>query len=539
MKSLMVNQHNFALEPGVKLQRSKFDRSHGFKTTFDADYLIPIFLDEVVPGDTHILRTNTFARLATPIFPFMDNMFADIQYFFIPSRLLWSNFEKMHGAQDNPGDSTAYTIPKLDFSAMGGVAFGSGSLADYFGLPVSVTFNTQYNISALPFRAYDLVWNTWYRDQNLQNSLTISTGDGPDSPTGYVVQKRGKRQDYFTSCLPFPQKGTAPQIPVHGHADVYRVSSAANAWKAYGAGTNTTINSQTAFGTSAAGVVTGVPSGTTANFDPLGSLQVDSDASGLAGHGYLYSLVNDIRTGFQVQKLLERDARGGTRYVEMLKAHYNVISPDFRLQRPEYLGGGSTRINVNPVPQTSSTDVTSPQGNLAGYGTFAHNGIGFVKSFVEHGYILGLLSTRADLTYQNGLDRMWTKQTRYEFYYPELANLGEQSVNSMELDCNGTPGTDYLIFGYQERYAEYRYKPSRITGLFRSAAAGTLDQWHLAEDFGGTPPTLGPTFILSNTPVDRVIAVPSQPHFLLDVYFQLQSIRPMPVYSVPGYVDHF
>jgi hypothetical protein len=481
--------------------------------------LIPFYVDEALPGDTFNCRMTAFARLATPLKPVMDNMFMDTFFFAVPNRLLWDNWEKFNGAQDNPADSTDFTIPRL----ADGYTVTEGSLSDYFGLPLGLS-TTDHHISQLPYRAYNLIYNEWFRDQNIQNSVSEYVGDGPNGAANFNLKRRGKRHDYFTSCLPWPQKGDSVSIPLGTSAEIH-------------------------------GRIGGVD--LTVYNDDLGSyreLEIDGVTNRLqmdnlgASQDVLYAdlttataaTINSLRQAFQIQKLLERDARGGTRYTEILKAHFGVTSPDSRMQRPEYLGGGSTPVSISPVANTSGNTGGSEnanQGDLAGFGVAHVNGHGFTKSFTEHCTIIGLVCVRADLTYQYGIDRMWSRQTRYDFYWPALAHIGEQAVLSKEIYVDGT-ANDEDVFGYQERYAEYRYKPSLITGQFRSTAATPLDIWHLSQEFGSRP-VLDNTFIEETPPVDRIIATPTEPHFLFDSYVRLTAARPMPLYGVPGLIDHF
>lgn len=528
-KQKSVMSHSFSQVPKAEIPRSQFNRSHGHKSTFDAGYLVPVLVDEVLPGDTFNVRMSCFARLATPIAPFMDNVYCDSFFFFVPNRLLMTNWEKLNGAQDNPGDSTSFLTPICPAPASTGYLVGT--LQDHMGLPTGIPDFTHVNLAC---RAYNLIYNDWFRDQNLQNSVVVDKDDGPDVDTDYVLLKRGKRHDYFTSCLPWPQKGPAVQLPLGATAPIV------------GTGTQTDVY----------GVTNGVGAHTPILFDVAGGLAKGTtftSADKVLFHPTIVGLqadlsaatastINALRQAFQLQRLYERDARGGTRYTEIIRAHFGVTSPDARLQRPEYLGGGSTPINVNPIPQTSSTDVTSPQGNLAAMGTLSASGHGFTKSFTEHGIILGLVSVRADLNYQRGLNRMWSRRSRFDFYWPALSHIGEQAVLNQEIflvdPSGGGAAQNAAVFGYQERYAEYRYKPSEITGKFRSTASGTLDIWHLAQKFT-TLPVLDSTFIVENPPIARVIAVPSEPHFKFDAYFEMKTARPMPTYSVPGLIDHF
>lgn len=530
-----VDTHQFAMVPRADIPRSSFMCEKTLKTTFDAGYLIPVYVDEVLPGDTFNCRMTAFTRLATPIFPLMDNLHLDTFFFFVPNRLLWSHWVNFMGEQDNPADSISYTVPTMTSPANG---YAVGSLQDYLGLPTvgQVGAGNTVAHAALHTRAYNLIWNKWFRDENLQNSVTVDTGDGPDTYSNYVLLRRGKRFDYFTGCLPNPQKGSSGvSLPLGTAALVKSYPS------------TTTTNSFITKQSSNDGLLSGTVTGTAGT----GLMQTGATNSYLDPNGRLYAdlstataaTINAIRLAFQTQRLLERDARGGTRYTEIVRSHFGVVSPDARLQRPEYLGGGSTPITINPIAQTSGTSAsgtTTPLGNLAAMGTGIARNHGFSASFTEHGVILGLAAVRADLTYQQGLHRMWSRSTRYDFYFPAFANLGEQAVLNKEIYCDGS-ANDANVFGYQERWAEYRYMPSQITGLFKSTSAGAIDGWHLSQKFTSLP-TLNSTFIQDTPPVSRVVAVGAGANgqqFLFDALFQVKKARPMPLYSVPGLIDHF
>jgi hypothetical protein len=528
-----VDVHQFAMIPKADIPRSKFKAQKTHKTTFDAGYLIPVYVDEVLPGDTFNLKMTAFARLATPLYPIMDNMHLDSFFFFVPNRLIWNNWQKFMGEQEDPGDSISFTVPQIVSPANG---FPVGGLYDYMGLPTVGQVGSGNTVSVCAFwpRAYNLIYNEWFRDQNMQNSVTVHKNDGPDTYTDYALLRRGKRHDYFTSALPWPQKGDSVTLPLGTTAPIMADGGMKFAY------TTNTADTRDMYVASSPAMNTVRLSGGSITGDPLlyykEGLYADLSQATAA-------TINQIRQSFQIQKLLERDARGGTRYTEIIRSHFGVISPDARLQRPEYLGGGSTVVNINPIAQTSATNLSGGStvlGNLAAMGTSLASGHGFTQSFVEHGVIIGLVSVRADLTYQQGLPRMWSRSTRYDFYFPAFATLGEQAVLNKEIYARGN-SADNDVFGYQERWAEYRYKPSMITGLFRSTTAGTLDAWHLAQKFTSLP-TLNSTFIQDTPPVDRVVAVGAAAdgqQFLFDSFFDVTMARPMPMYSVPGLIDHF
>lgn len=575
-KKIRVRGHRFSDAPAMYMKRTKFDRSHVYKTTFDSGKLIPVFVDEVLPGDTTRMSVNYFARLATPIKPIMDNIYLDWFFFFVPNRLVWEHWQNFCFEQEDPDDSTDYVIPTVTAGGNSGNVY-IGSLWDYFGLPVNTPGNIS-GINALPFRAVYLIWNEWFRDENLQKSVKIQKGDtnevlnsaraaeqpswvftsGTEIFPGLACPPRGKRHDYFTSALPWTQKGPGVSVGLAGTASLVDPSPVAGYFvsqnnqdlgaaefseeggvgSVYTSGNGTLQYQSSGRDVTIAGhSINGTSARIATAVAKPGSSWLSKDTYADLDSSSIFT-INSLRTAFQMQKFYERLARGGSRYTEVLRSFFGVVSPDARLQRPEFLGSFTKMVNVNPIAQTSATDDTSPQGNLSAYGVTAAKFHGFTKSFVEHGYILGFVCARADLTYQQGINKMWLRSTVYDFYWPTFAHLGEQAIELREIYAQGSEA-DTTVFGYQERYAEYRYKPSQITGKFRSCVTGgSLDKWHLSQFFKNAP-TLNEEFIVENPPIERIIAVPSEPEFLLDIGFRYTTVRPMPMFGTPGLVDHF
>lgn len=569
---IRVKAHNFSDAPQVYQKRSRFDRSFVRKMTFDEGKLVPFFVDEVLPGDTISLTVRDFCRLATPVAPFMDNLYLDKFFFFVPNRLVWEHWQNFCFEQEDPDDSTDYVVPTCQLAGGTAGENGIGTVWDYFALPTGLT--NALNVNALPFRMYYLIWNEWFRDENLQKSVKIDKSDTnavfnadriSDQPSwifstgttyvnGFALAPRGKRFDYFTSALPFQQKGPGVSIGLAGTATIVdpspvtgyfvaqnnqdlgaaQFSESGGVHSVYTSG-NGTLQYQGGYDVAIAGHSINSSGINTVVAKP-GSSWLSKDSYADLDSSSIFT-ISSLRTAFQMQKFYERLARGGSRYTEVLTSFFGVISPDSRLQRPEYLGGSSKMMNINPVAQTSSTGDVTPQGNLAAYGVSASKYHAFTKSFVEHGYIIGLLEVRADLTYQQGINKMWLRSTVYDWYWPTFAHLSEQAILNAEIYAQGTE-EDKGVFGYQERYAEYRYHPSEICGHFRSTYTKPLDVWHLSQKFDSLP-TLSDQFIQDKPPVERVVATKNYPHFLIDIGFKYHTTRAMPMYGIPGLVDHF
>lgn len=530
----LVSQADSAMVERPDVPRSKFSGSWSHLTTFNAGELIPFLVDEVLPGDALSYDVTAYVRMATPLFPMFSNQRVDTFFFFVPARIIWSNWKRFMGEQDTPGASIAYTIPQIQVSPA-----SPRTLFDYFGIPIQTLANPR-NISALPFRAYKLIYLEWFRDQNLINAGTVPLGDGPDTYAGtYQVYRRAKSYDYFTSALPWPQKGNAAtSIPLSGTAPVRGLGRLGQAYVLSNQNVFTTYSQQTLaaevfqFAANAASLSDTIVQGTSA---AGGYPNIRADLSA----GVAFMDISAFRTAMSVQQLLERDARGGTRYVESIKMHFGVTSPDFRLQRPEYIGGGSTQLAITPIAQTAPT-AGVPLGALgaAATATGSHRAS---YAATEHGYVIGIINVRSELAYSQGIHKMWDRRTRYEFYYPALSGLSEQAILTSEIWANGNGVSDATVFGYQERWHEYRTRTSMVSGLFRTGVAGSIDSWHLVQNFA-TAPTLGQTFIEDSPPMDRVLAAGAAANgvqYLADILVSRNATRPLTAYGTPLSLGRF
>lgn len=540
-----VDASRFAMSARSDVPRSAFDVQHIHKTTFMQGYLVPVYVDEVLPGDSFRMKMSAFIRLSTPIVPILDNLEFESFFFYVPNRLLWDNWARFMGEKADYNDTTAFLTPYANTVA---ADVPVASLPDYLGIPKPTGANVM-KVSAFPMRAYNLIYNEWFRDQDLFPVLTVNTDDGPETgwaSAGYSLQMRAKRPDYFTTARPWPAKPhTIAQIP---QATSFNNQTYNQGFPAFTTGL---------FAGEGIGVpVMGIGVGSAAVTAGASTVRMTGGRVGVYGDVYnavsqiraigtnmspdIRVLVSDIRTSMLVQHMLELNSRGGTRYGELIRSHFGVISPDARLQRPEYLGGGRTMIQVNPVAQTSASGVagtTTKLGELAAIGSAMVHDHGFSQSFTEHGIILGIVNVRSYLTYQQGLNRMWSRRTQFDFYWPGLANLSEQAILSQEIYATGDPALaeDVSVFGYQERWAEYKYKPSRTSGYFRSTVATPLDMWHLGQKFAARP-VLNQAFLVDDAPLNRVLQVATNfdQELLADFLFDCRMVRPMPMYSIPG-----
>lgn len=516
-----IAQHDFSKSPQALIPRTKFNRTHTHKTTFNAGELIPIYVDEVLPGDTFSMRATIFARIATLQFPIMDNLHLDLHWHFVPSRLLWNHWEAFNGANiPDTTSSTDFILPTVT-SPTGG--FLSGTIFDYMGLPI---YNSAHiAVNALPLRGYNQIYNDWYRDQNYNDMVSVPVDDGPDNPDLYSLLYRNKRYDYFTSSLPFPQKGTAVSIPLTGDAPV--ITTGQNIYLRSTAAPATDYTFQNEVSASFSQLELSNTGALAGGYVSFGSeTGLEADLSGVAA-----TTINALRLAATTQQMYEQDARGGTRYTEVIRSHFGIIPEDSRLQRAEFLGSSTHHVSVTPVANTTGASGENVQAALAAFGTVLASG-GFNYSFQEHGYVYGIISVRADYTYYQGAERFWFRSARFDFYWPTFANIGEQAVLNQEIFAIGT-SQDTEVFGYQEYAADYRFKPARLSGLFRPGVTNSLDAWHLAQVFGSLP-TLNDTFIQESPPMSRIEAATAYTDFIADCHLQLVCARPMPMYSVPG-----
>lgn len=543
-------ESHFALNPtSVDISRSKFDRSHTVKTSFNVGNIIPFYVEEILPGDTFNVKTNKVIRMQTLTTPMMDNLYLDTYYFFVPNRLVWSHWKEFNG-ENTAGHwipTVTYNVPQITAPSGG---WTIGTIADYMGVPTGVS---NISINALPFRAYALIMSEWFRDENLSDPLNVpldeTTVVGVNTGTfvsdvvkGGLPYTAAKYHDYFTSCLPDPQKGPDVPLPLGDKAFVTTGSPLPSSYFPMAASLQFGYKTDGSIPSSNSSLMiqgsTGVPfieynSSPSPTGTGLAPLNLYADLTTATG-----TSINQLRLAFQIQKLYERDARGGTRYIEILKSHFGVTSPDARLQRPEYLGGNRCPINITQITQNSQT-ATTPQGTVTGMSQTVDRNIDFTKSFTEHGFIIGVMVARYDHTYQQGLERFWSRKSRFDFYWPVFANIGEQAVKNQEIYCTGT-ATDSQVFGYQEAWADYRYKPNHVTGMMRSSASNSLDTWHLADDYNALP-SLSDSWIREDlTNVDRVLAIQHTTcdQMFADIYVKATATRPMPVYSIPGLIDH-
>ena len=533
----LVSQDDAAIIQRARVPRSRFTNRWSRLTTFDPGYLVPFLVDEILPGDHMRYNITAYVRMATALFPLFSNQRLDTFFFFVPNRLVWDNWVKMQGEQETPGASINYTVPVINGTAGGELIC---SIFDHMGLPVAgqITAGQTFNPNALPFRAYNLIYNSWFRDQNLTNAQTVLKTDGPDPVANYTLVQRAKSHDYFTSALPWPQKftplqtlftGTAPVVGL-GIADGSAVGGpVANIREADGGLANYAGAISSASATPLWAEFTTFPGNVGAANPP----RIYADLAQATG-----VTINALRQAWLVQDLLERDARGGTRYIEIIRSHFGVISPDFRLQRPEYIGGGQTPINITPIAQTATGG--GGLGALGGVGSAVGTHSASYAA-TEHGYIIGIINVRTELHYQQGLHRMWSKSTRYDFYMPALAGLGEQAILRKEIYCTGVDADDETVFGYQERWHEYRTRYSEVTGLFRSTSAGNIDEWHLAQHFSA-PPTLSASFIIDQPPMTRVLAAGAAAvnvNYIADILIDRVATRPIPMFGTPATLARF
>lgn len=532
-RSLVKNDSQSMIER-PDIQRSRFLTSFTHNTTFDAGYLIPFLVEEVLPGDMLKYDVTAYVRMATPLFPMFDNQKIDTFFFFVPNRIIYDRWVNLMGEQVDPDDSIDFLAPIINSDSGGGTneGFPRGSLGDYFGLPVEGSLQTgaAVEVSALPFRAYSEIWNQWFRDQNLQDSVKYDKGGSSFNLPSLVPLKRSKMHDYFTSCLPFPQKFDAPTIPMLGKVYVDGIGSSSDAWGAGPENVYQSTGSENYPFWQGSGnyrmralAATGLPD---VFVDLANSVEAGID-------------INQFRQTLMIQQLLERDARGGTRYTELLRAHFGVMPQDMRLQRPEYIGGGSTPLQLTPIAQTAPT-AGLPVGALGAAGTSVGQHRASYAA-TEHGFIIGLINVQSELSYQQGIHRMWKRRTRYDYYWPALAHLGEQAVLNEEIYARGNVVDDFAVFGYQERWHEYRTRTSFVTGQFRSNVPGTLDAWHLSQNFASLP-ALGPTFIEDTPPMARVLAAGELAvgqQYLANILIRRDATRPIPVYGTPAGLGRF